>query len=261
MFFYLAKIFWFLAQPLNLAIFMVLAGLAAAALGRRRLGGALVSAAALIVALCAWTNIGALLLQPLEQRHPRASLPPAVTGIIMLGGAFEGVVNRARGGHELNAAGDRAVETAILARRFPQARIVITGGSASLVTDDATDAESAPALLQALGIDPGRIVIEGRSRNTHENAVFLRDLLNPTSDQTWVLVTSAFHMPRSVGLFRKAGFNVLPWPADYRTTGQEGFTVWRDNSADSLKNATFALREWIGLAAYRLTGRTDEVLP
>lgn len=261
MFFSLAKILWFIVQPLNLAILVGLAGALAAARGRSRAGGTAVFLALAFLALCSWTNVGAMMLQPLEQRYVGTELPSRVSGIILLGGAFEGVVNRARGGHELNAAGDRVVEVAALARRYPDARIVVSGGRGSLVTDEATDAESAPGLLQALGVDAARIVTEGRSRDTYENAIFSRDLLNPAPDQTWLLVTSAFHMPRSVGLFEKAGFRVAPWPVDFRTTGKEDFAVWRDNSVDSLQTATIAIREWIGLAAYRLSGRTDKFLP
>jgi len=80
-------------------------------------------------------------------------------------------------------------------------------------------------------------------------------------DETWLLVTSAFHMPRSMGLFRKAAFPVVPWPVDYRTSGQEGVGVMRDNPGDSLQTTTMAIREWLGLIAYKFVGRIDSVFP
>ena len=104
-------------------------------------------------------------------------------------------------------------------------------------------------------------MLENRSRNTDENARFARDMVNPQPGQTWLLVTSAFHMPRSVLLFEKAGFEVVPWPADYRTAGDETLGLAQDNEIDSLQNTAIAIREWIGLLAYRLTGRTDRFLP
>src|SRR5690606_15779763 len=113
----------------------------------------------------------------------------------------------------------------------------------------------------ALGVAAERLTLENRSRNTHENAVFTRELLAPESGEVWLLVTSAFHMPRAVGLFRKAGFPVVPWPVDYRTSGEEGVGLFRDNAADALQATTTAIREWIGLAAYYLSGRIDDVLP
>ena len=123
------------------------------------------------------------------------------------------------------------------------------------------DADTAPRMLIALGVASDRLVLENQSRNTHENAVFTRDLLQPESTQSWLLITSAFHMPRSVSLFRRAGFTVVPWPVDYRTTGDERPGFAQDNAIDSLTNTTIAIREWVGLVAYRVTGRTDSVFP
>lgn len=262
MFFVLSKLFWFVAQPLNLSIILLLLGLLAAWFGRRRLAAWSTALAAFVLVLSTWTSFGALLLGPLEERYKRPSpAPQAVAGIIVLGGGFEGGINLVRGGYELNSGGDRFVETAVLARRYPQARIVVSGGSGALILDGDTDAATAPRLLTALGVAPERLILEDKSRNTHENAVFTRDLVKPAAGETWLLVTSAFHMPRSMGLFRKAGFDVTPWPTDYRTTGQEGVGLFTDNPIDSIQTTSMAVREWIGLIAYRLSGRIDMILP
>lgn len=261
MFFYLSKIFWFFIQPLNLAIFLLLAGLIAAMIGRRRLAAAGSVLSFLILALSAWTSFGALLLNPLEERFPRPPLPQRVAGIVVLGGGFEGGINLARGGYELNAGGDRMVETAVLARRFPDAKVVVSGGNGELFLDGEGDADTAPRLLGALGVAPERLILENKSRNTYENAVFTKALITPRPGETWLLVTSAFHMPRAKALFDKAGFATVPWPVDYRTSGREGIGVFRDNPADSLQATTFAIREWIGLFAYWLSGRIDQPFP
>ena len=261
MFFYLSKIFWFFIQPLNIAIFLLPAGLLAALARWRRFAAARCVAAFSILAPSTWTSLGALMLNPLEERFPRPALPETVHGVVVLGGGFEGAINLARGGYELNSGGDRFVEAAILARRFPQAKVVVTGGTGTLVMTGEADADTAPRLLTALGVEPARMIMENRSRNTHENAVFTRQLVAPEPGETWLLVTSAFHMPRSMALFRKAGFPVLPWPVDYRTSGEEGFGIFRDNPNDSLQNTTLALREWIGLVAYRFSGRIDSIFP
>lgn len=261
MFFTLSKIFWFFIQPLNLALFLMLAGFALRLLGVRRLGATAGVLGFLILAMGAWTSIGAVMLNPLEERFARPTLPEKVDGIVVLGGGFEGAINLARGGYELNSGGDRFVETAILARRYPEARIVVTGGSGTLVLEGETDATTAPRLLEALGVARERMLLEGRSRNTYENAVFTKEMVTPQPGETWLLVTSAFHMPRSIALFRAADFAVVPWPVDYRTSGREGIGLLRDNPADSLQTATTAIREWIGLVAYRLSGRIDSVFP
>lgn len=261
MFFYLAKLFWALAQPLNLAIVLLLAALAAASFGWRRLTVAGSVLAFLILALSAWTSAGSLMLNPLEERYPRPPAPGHVDGIVVLGGGFEAAVNLARGGYELNRAGDRFVEAAVLARRYPDARIVISGGLGAVLLDGEEDATTAARLLAALGVAPTRLVLEDRSRDTYENALFSKELAKPQPGETWLLVTSAFHMPRSMALFGKAGFAVLPWPVDYRTSGREGVGLFTDNAADALHNTTMALREWIGLTAYWLSGRIDSPFP
>lgn len=262
MFFTLAKVFWFLAQPLGLTLVLMVICVVALIVGWLRLG--LVSAvlATTVLFVSGWTSAGVMAIAPLEDIFHQPDPPPDdVAGIIVLGGFFEGAVNLGRGGYELNSAGDRIVEAAVLAGRYPLARVVVTGGGGSLVANGEPDGVTAPRLLEALGVERTRIVLEDKSRDTYENAVLTQALVKPQEQDTWLLVTSAFHMPRSVMLFRKAGFNVLPWPTDYRSTGQEGPGFARDNVIDTMETTGVAVREWIGLVAYWLTGRTDSILP
>jgi uncharacterized SAM-binding protein YcdF (DUF218 family) len=262
MFFYLSKILWFFVQPLNFSIFLILAALLAVMFSRRRLAVTSASVAFLILALSAWTSLGALLLNPLEERFQRpASLPKTIDGIVVLGGGLEGAINLARGGYELNSGGDRFVEAGTLARRFPNARILVSGGIGTILLEGEGDADTAPRLLAALGVARDRLIVENKSRNTAENASLSKELINPQPGETWLLVTSAFHMPRSVGLFRKVDFPVVPWPTDYRTPRRQGFGFFKDNETDALQNTTVAIREWIGLFAYWLSGRIDSMLP
>jgi len=262
MFFYLSKTFWFFAQPLNLALFLLLAAGGFAIFNRRRHSALSGFLAVLILVLASWTSVGAMMLNPLEERFQRPpSLPEHIDGIVVLGGGLEGGVNLVRGGYELNGGGDRFVETAVLARRFPEAKILVSGGIGSVLLEGEGDADTAPRFFTALGVPRERLILENQSRNTAENAAFSYRLAAPKPGENWILVTSAFHMPRSVGLFRKVGFQVIPWPVDYRTTGKQGIGLLRDNPADSLQNANTAMREWLGLAAYWLSGRIDSVFP
>lgn len=262
MFFTLAKVFWFLVQPLGLTLVLLAIAVLALVIGWRRLGLSSAILALLVLFVSGWTSIGAMAIAKLEDRFERPNpAPTEVAGIIVLGGFFEGGVNLARGGHELNTSGDRIVEAAILARRYPDARVVVTGGGGTLVTDGEADGVTAPRLLEALGIERSRIVLEDQSRDTYENAVLTRDLVKPQPNETWLLVTSAFHMPRSVLLFRKAGFNVVAWPSDYRSSGQDTLGFTRHNVIHTVQTSGVAMREWIGLVAYWLTGRTDKILP
>jgi uncharacterized SAM-binding protein YcdF (DUF218 family) len=261
MFFILSKVFGFFIEPLNLAILVLLVALLAMALRRRRLAVAGTAIAFLVLALATWTSLGSLMLTPLEERYPKPPFPAEVDGVVVLGGGFEGAINLARGGYELNSGGDRFVEAAILARHYPQARIVVSGGTGALLIDGEGDAPTAQRLLTALGVSPERLVLEDRSRNTYENAVFTREMVSPKPGETWLLVTSAFHMPRAKALFDKVGFATVPWPVDYRTTGREGISLFSDNAVDSIQKTTLAVREWIGLLAYWLSGKIDSPFP
>ncbi|MCV0396441.1 MAG: YdcF family protein [Rhizobiaceae bacterium] len=260
--FVLSKVFWALVQPLSLVALLILASLVARWLSWRGTGTLLSVLALMILFVAAFTSAGALMLLPLEKRHPRPEpAPERVAGIIVLGGGFEGGINMARGGYDLNSGGDRMVETAILARRYPDARVVVTGGTGTLVLQGEGDAATAPRLLEALGVDRERLVLENDSRNTHENATYTRRLVSPAEGETWLLVTSAFHMPRSVALFERAGFAVTPWPVDYRTRGNETVELFADNPVDSLQTFTLGIREWTGLFAYWVMGRIDTPFP
>ena len=119
--------------------------------------------------LSAWTSLGALMLNPLEERFQRPPAPDNVAGIIVLGGGLEGAINLARGGYDINSGGDRFLEAAVLARRYPEAKIVVSGGIGTLVLEGEGDADTAPKLFAALGIPASRLILETESRNTHEN--------------------------------------------------------------------------------------------
>jgi uncharacterized SAM-binding protein YcdF (DUF218 family) len=261
MFYLASKIFWLLAQPISIVLLLVVAGTALLVLGWRRLGLGANVAAVLILVLCGFTTLGFLMIRPLEDRFVRPSpMPESVDAIIVLGGSTLGRVSTARGVSELNEAGDRLTEAVILAQRYPQARIVYSGGIGLIDQAGETEAETAQRLLLAMGIAPDRIVLESQSRNTDENAGLTAALIEG-NEGTNLLVTSAFHMPRSVGLFRHVGLDVLAWPTDYRSSGQEGFRLDFANPIHNLNTASIAIKEWIGLLAYHWTGRIDAILP
>jgi uncharacterized SAM-binding protein YcdF (DUF218 family) len=259
MFFVASKALWFFAAPSAL---LILGALIGAAFSARR-GGQLLAlgcVAALLVIGAA--PAGALLIAPLENRFPAPprDLPPPA-GVVVLGGAIDDDLTRARGQTTFDEGAERLTEAVILARRYPSARIVYTGGSNSLLGRPSSEAEDARRLLVAMGVDPQRITLESRSRNTDENARFTAALVHPQPDQTWLIDTSAFHMPRAMGLFRKAGFDAIAYPVDYRSEG--GRSDWRVNVSLPRGLALFdlAAHEWVGLLAYRLTGRIDSWLP
>ncbi|MCX8995603.1 YdcF family protein [Rhizobiaceae bacterium BDR2-2] len=261
--FHLSKIFWLLAQPLSLAFLLIAAGLLAIAIGWRRAGMGFHGVAVLLLFVTLYTSTGSYLLHILEERFPRPLAEPHdLSCMIVLGGGFDLDVTTARGTVELNQAGDRLVEALRLALKHPQARIVISGGDGSLSGPKEGDAAAAERFYPAFGIGADRLVLEGTSRTTFENVTHSKAILDEAGLRDCLLITSAFHMPRSIGLFRRQGIEVVAWPTDYRTGGGIGRPSI-DFTQPSLNTQLMstAIREWIGLAAYRLAGRTDAFFP
>jgi uncharacterized SAM-binding protein YcdF (DUF218 family) len=260
-FFVASKVFWIFASPINLLLGAAALGLLYSRGRYKRAGRRVASAAVLILIALATTPIGLLLMAPLENRFPPppADMPPP-HGIIILGGAINDWVSRARG-HTAFDEGERVVEAALLAKRYPEARIVFTGGNGSLTQPVSTEALEVRKLLTALGIDPDRITLESQSRNTDENARFTAATVHPEPSQRWQLVTSAFHMPRAMGIFENAGFDVIAYPVAYRTLGPGNGLAYDFDPARNLRAFEIATREWIGLVIYWATGRTNHLFP
>jgi uncharacterized SAM-binding protein YcdF (DUF218 family) len=227
----------------------------------RGFGQGLLIGAILLLTIFGISPAGNALMLPLEERfpkwEPRGGSPH---GIVVLGGAVSPDVSAAREDVALNEAAERMTAVAKLARAYPSARIVFTGGSGRLF-GGASEADFVTALFESFGIPRDRIVLERRARNTHENATFTRDLVKPKPSERWLLVTSAHHMPRSVGLFRKAGFPVEAHPVDFRTRGGADLAGPFGSMAAGLARTDAAMHEWAGLVISWLTGRTSELFP
>jgi uncharacterized SAM-binding protein YcdF (DUF218 family) len=263
LFFALSKTLGVMALPTNFLIGLGIIGALLCATPWARLGRRLLIAAMVLLAIVAFSPLGNLLLYPLESRFPpwNADLG-APAGIIVLGGPIDADLSEEHDVPVVRSAADRIIAGAALARRYPDARFVFTGGSADLISGDAREADYANAVFESLGIPKSRLIMERRSRNTYENAQFTADMVKPKPGERWLLVTSAFHMPRSIGLFRKAGFTIEAYPVDWRV-GRNWSTIlaFSPIANDGLGRADLGLREWMGLVAYRLTGRTDALLP
>jgi uncharacterized SAM-binding protein YcdF (DUF218 family) len=261
-FFVLSKTLGTMLLPINFLIGIGVAGAILLLTRYARLGRKLLAASVVCLALCGFSPIGRLLILPLEQRFPPWDASRgAPDGIVVLGGSVDPDLSVARGRTVLPRAADRLVAVAELARQYPNARIVFSGGNANLVGDDsAKEADFALSTLESLGVPKERLTAERLSRNTVENAEFSKALVNPRPGERWLLITSAFHMPRSIGLFRKAGFPVEAYPVDWRAAKSTAFE-FSSVAIQGLERTDTAVREWMGLAAYRLTGKIDTLLP
>ncbi len=267
MFFYIAKGLWFLLQPSTLIALLIGYGAILIWTGWARWGRRFVTIGAILLLIAGLSPLGNALVLPLEDRFPRADLaaPPPPTGFIVLGGVEDRLVGEARGAPALNEAAERIIEAVMLARRFPEAKIAFSGGDAGILYKSGSEAEGAQTLLTALGVPQDRLILEAKSRDTYENAVYLKQEFTRDGElgpgKRWLLITSAYHMPRAMGAFRQAGFAVEPWPVDYRTRGKADLTRPFDKVSEGLRRVDMASREWVGLLAYWLTGRSDALFP
>ncbi|WAC26706.1 YdcF family protein [Ancylobacter sp. SL191] len=263
MFFTLSKLVWMAVVPSTLLTLTALIGLTVHLTAPRwRLGRVLMAVGIVGLLLAGLGPFGRMMTQALEDRFPAfVDDGQPIAGIIVLGGAELPDITAARGQPAFQEAAERLFALADLSRRYPDARLVFSGGSGRLDPPPIAEADVIRQVLPQIGVDPGRVIFEGRSRNTAENARLTRGLVNPVAGERWLLVTSAMHMPRAMGCFRAAGFPVTAYPVDYRTTGQGA--VWRlfGSVAEGLQFVDGALREWVGLVVYYVTGRTGALFP
>jgi len=258
--FFASKVLGFLALPSNAMVIAAIAGVILIQTKKSPRAGFRLTATALLLIIAFGTlPFGTLLMLPLEQRFPPYDAGYGdPDGIVVLGGVIEPEAAE-RPDSGVNEAAERLTAVAGLARRYPAAKILFSGGD-MLPGRGQSEAQVAGALLESFGIPANRLMLEGRSRTTAENAEFSRLMAMPKPGEHWLLVTSAWHMPRAVGAFRKVGFPVDPYPVDYRIpdTGR-----WVPFGAVSigLRRTDTAAHEWLGLLGYWLTGRSSALFP
>jgi uncharacterized SAM-binding protein YcdF (DUF218 family) len=263
MYFYLSKILGDVATPSNCIPLLVICGALLWRSRFARLGRHVTIAGVVLLLIGGMTPLGTALLLPLENRFPpwdETRGPP--TGIIVLGGIINMHVSFLRNQISVGPAADRLIAAVELYRRYPSARIVFSGGNSNLIFRGSSESRYTVPLLEELGVPSDRITADNAARNTMENAVNAKKIANPKLGERWLLVTSASHMPRAIGLFQAAGFPVEAYPVDYRTGG------WRDLLAlPSLSlfggfiRLDVATHEWEGLFVDWIMRRTPALLP
>jgi uncharacterized SAM-binding protein YcdF (DUF218 family) len=223
-----------------------------------RAGRRLLVASVILIAAIGVLPVGNSLILPLESRFPPWDpVQGAPTGIIVIGGALNAERSAARGQVLLGEAAGRLTTVVELARRYPTARIVFSGGSAS----GQPEADFAVPFFESLGLPRDRITVESQSRSTAENAVFTKRLIAPKPGERWLLVTSAYQMPRAIGAFRQADFRVDAYPVDYQTVGWQDLWMFSGSLMGGIGKTDTAVHEWLGLFAYWITGRIPVLFP
>lgn len=261
MFFYLSKTLVFFTRPSNVLFALALLGLVLLLTRYARAGRRLLAGSIIVMLILGVSPLGRAMVLPLENRFPPWDPSRgAPDGIVVLGGAVHPDISAARNVVALGDSAERMTVIAELARRYPDARIVFTGGSAGIF-GGAREADYVVRLWESFGIPRERIIVERDSRTTAENAALTKKLVAPKPGERWLLVTSSYHMPRAVGVFRKAGFPVEPYPVDWLSDGEGVRWSAPYSIAGGLASIDYASHEWVGLFAYWLSGRTSALFP
>ena len=261
LFFYLSKLAWLIIAPDNLYLIVLTICVLMLFSRFRRLAQKTLISILLITWLVAVFPVGDWLFYPLETRFPTPpELPDRIDGIIVLGGSIDPALSQYWQQLETYSNHERLSQFIQLAKKYPNARLVFTGGNASIRSSVSTEAAEVEQHLIDSGIEANRLLLENQARNTYENVLLSKQLVKPTAQENWILVTSAYHLPRAVGIFCKQGWPVFPYPVDHNSLpGQLLRPSLRlaYNSADLVE----ASHEWVGLLAYYLTGKIDRLTP
>jgi uncharacterized SAM-binding protein YcdF (DUF218 family) len=250
---FLSKVFSFVTQPGNLLLLVILIGTLVAWLRPNKSGRVWLTLLSAVLLFVTISPVHYWVARPLENRFPPpASLSGTIDGIIVLGGFLEFENADQRGVLAINQRAERVMTTAVLALEHPTARLVITGRG--------EDNKTLVSWFAKVGIDEGRFEYEPNARNTFEMALLTHRKVQPGPGERWLLVTSAQNMPRTVGVFRKVGWPVIPYPVDYQTAESDVFAN-RPFMAEKLFAIDVTAHEWAGLLAFYLMDRTDELFP
>jgi uncharacterized SAM-binding protein YcdF (DUF218 family) len=264
-FFNASKLGWLVLAPSNaLVLIAALGAMLWLRVQSRRLGGRLfvVGGAGLLAATR--LPLGEWLTSSLEDRFPplqscvEGTQPPAIAGIIVLGGAMSSIERNGAALERMGDASDRIRSAALLARAFPQAPVLIAGGVTFPTRGSTSESQLMADLLTDLGVDRERQILEGASRTTADNARNAA-AASPNSQAPWLLVTSAFHMPRAVGAFRAEGLAVIAAPTDWQIDPHAPWQGW--SASERLRLLDLSVKEYLGMLAYYLTGRSSELIP
>lgn len=261
MFFALSKIFWTLAQPLNALCLLALIGVVVRFF-RARAGQGIMMTALAGILFFGLAPVGPWALTWLERQYPTPqTLPARIDGVIVLGGAFEAYLTQKTGQIVANGDIERMLCFVDIAKAHPESKLVFSGGSGDILNPDARESEDAKKFFELAGLQGREILYETKSRNTFENAAYTKEMMTPEQGQVWVVVTSAFHMPRTMGIFGAVGWPVIPYQCDPKTDGTYGFFNRLPNATANFSALNIAIKEMIGLLVYYATGKSAFILP
>jgi len=262
MFFTLSKIFWTIAQPLNAICLLLILGGLIWVIFSKKVGRFFMTMGVTALVIFGVLPVGPALMVWLERQYPAPdTLPEKIDGIIVLGGALESYLSKANQQVAANDNVERLICFQDLAQKYPDAKLVYSSGAGDILNPDAMEGDDARAYFKITGL--GRdIIYEEKSRNTYENALYTKELMQPDASENWVVISSAYHMPRAIGIFAKQAWDVIPFACDRRTNGQYSDIFRRLPSVTgNFAMLNIALKEITGTFIYYVTGKTAFIVP
>lgn len=256
MFFYLSKIIGALIDPANLLTILFAFGLLAFVWKRFLAAKIMLGCSFALLLVFGILPIGHSGLYFIETRYTVPNpMPKDIDGIVVLGGAIESQKSERSGRPEFNEGAERVLSAMALAREYPDAKIIFSGGSSKLAGSKRSEAIDLDIFLRGMGFDMRNVVFEDESRNTYENISKSKLLAGTAEKGRWVLITSAFHTPRSMAIAEKQGWKFIPYPVDYRSQGRYLLLPRRFDILDNLYASKLFIRELTGIVAYKTTGK------
>ena len=263
MFFELSKILWAIAMPLNALCLLILLGWVVRKLIHDKAGRVMITTGVITILVFAILPIGPMMVTWLERQYPPTQeLPEQVDGIIVLGGMFETYLSNTFKRISMNDQVDRMVCFADLVKKYPKARKIFSGGPGDFLHPGVTESSDAIRFLGrfAFELEERRIVFEESSRNTYENVVKSKESIMPQEGENWIVITSGYHMPRTMGIFAKQDWPVIPYACDLKTDGTYNPFTRMPNAVFNFEMLNIAVKEILGSIIYRITGKSAFIL-
>ena len=257
--FYLSKFLWFVFNPFNLLIIIIIIGYLFNLFNLKLLSKFFYFFAVFIFFISAVMPTGSYLNYLLEKNfHSKNYLPETIDGILILSGATNPYLTKEHNQINFHGSVERLTESVSLIKKYPNAKIIFSGGSGSLKYPSLDHASVAKNFFSNMGIDSSKIYYEKTSHNTYENILFSKRIARPKINEKWLLVTSAFHLNRSLGVSEKLEWIFIPYAVDFNKTKKFSWKL-SFNLLSNLLEFQQASHEWAGLLAYYLMGRSDRI--
>ena len=258
--FFLSKFLWYFINPFALFIFLFCLSFIFLILNKTKIYVILFSISFIYILFISIFPIGKFGIYLLEKEfHTRTEYPYKIDGILILSGATNPYLSNEYNSIEINGSAERLIESVFLINKHKEAKIIFSGGSGSINFNKLTHSKIAKKFFEKMNVDNGQIIYENKSRNTYENIVFSKKIAMPKKNESWLLVTSAFHMKRAILIAKKQNWKLIPYPVDFYQPKQISFKP-SINMFSNLSTFQMAFHEWLGLFSYYILGRTNRIL-